>query len=675
MSTYDQVNVSEARPRRRRPTRQVDDGWFTFANVWGSIISAVAIAALVVGIIALAKWSHHDDDDDGLDPFNCDHDKVNDVTFSAQEPDVSNTGWPSWGRDFTSSRYNPHITKINKGNLKHLQGPLIYPTDTNSGVSSTITIDAATGIAYVPDWGTEDFTGIEDAKLYAIDLATATTVWTVDMADIAADPATAVRVSLTHYVNATGGECLTFGDLGTPNLTCVAPVNGTADPACGAYYYGIERSTGELLWRTQVSDQATGIITSSPNVVGQTAYTGLSSTASGLAISDAYPCCDFVGHYYAIDINFGEVILDVPTITGSASANLSGASVWGSAPPVDIETDNVVFGTGNLFNLNDNLTECLAEPGATPYTCIQDGIMSDTLIGVSTTSFSERWINQVQGIDAWNVACILDPQGINCPDPEGPDYDFGSGAVIYTDECGRKYVAAFSKSGILWCFDLRTGSLIWRTYVGTGATIINGWGVAFDGKRLYMADGNSNGKSYRTLDGTVRCDGYWAAVEAFNGGIEWITPAPNSRASGACPAIVADPNLLHVLPFDTLIYEDRGTLQYKGVVSDYPNPEPDAVRDLAVFSRGHGAVIVADGIVWAGAMNGYMYALETHDGEFIEGYRCPEGSIYGSASIASVPHPEDDDDDESDEYLTFGCGYAHNGFGLPGNKVMIYRMD
>lgn len=647
------------------------DGWISWSTIF-SLLTLTALGIAIAGLVVALTHNGHNDDDDGLDPYSCKSYLVNDVVFLKQADVANNKAWPSWSRDYSASRFNPHIYRFDKDNLDDIEGPFIYTTDTNSGVSATIVIDEA-GVAYFPDRGTEDLVdgGTEDAKLYAVDLSTITTVWKKDVADYAADPATYVRVSLTEYTNSTGGANLVFCDQGTPNLTCVADpaLNVTADPACGAYCYGVEKSTAELLWSTQVSDQGSAIVTSSPNVVGQTAYFGLSSSESALAANPFYDCCNFVGHYYALDTNYGAVLFDEVTLEGDAAMNISGAAVWGSNPPYDPATDRVVFGTGNLYSLNDNLTSCLAEVGANPFTCALEGVNMDSVLAVSASNFERRWINKGQGVDAWNVACLFG--GPNCPDPEGPDYDFGAGAVTYTDECGRKYVAAYAKSGILWCFDLVTGEVIWRTYVGTGATIINGWGIAFDGYKLYMSNANGNGRSYRTLDGTVRCDGYWAAVKAFTGELEWLTPAPNSRASGACPPIEADAALEHVLPQSVLTYSERGDgpVYNAEPVSDYPNPSPDPTRDTSTYSRGHGAVIVAADLMWGGAMNGYMYAFDKDSGKILEGLRCPEGSIYGSASIAQIG------DDET-EYLTFGCGYGRPGFGgLPGNKVMIYKLD
>ena len=649
-------------------------GWIS----WSTIFSLATLAALGIAIAALVialqhhngRDGHHDDDDD-----TCSSTKLDYESFF-KRADVANVrSWPSWARDHSSSRFNPHIYRIERKNLGVLEGPFIYTTDGNSGVSSTITIDD-NGIAYFPDRGTESaLTGIDNAKIYAVDLATLATVWKREVSEYSPDLKTYVRVSLSEYTGPSGNANLVFCDQGTRGLNCSTTIVGNTtilpDPACGAYCYGVDKASADLLWSTQMTDQVTGIITSSPNVVGQTAYLGLSSTESSIAADPFYPCCDFVGHYYSLDLNYGEINFDEVTLYGSASQNLSGASVWASAPPYDADTGRVVFGTSNLYNLNDNLTSCLAEPDATPFTCAFDGINMDSVFALSADTFNRRWINKAQGVDAWNVACLFDPKGPNCPDPEGPDYDFGAGAVIYTNECGRKYVTALAKSGILWSYDLITGQVIWRTYVGTGATLINSWGIAFDGEKIYIAHGNTNRKTYRTLDGTIRCDGYWAAVDAFTGEIKWLTPVPNSRASGACPLLTADPALTHVLPQDVLLYSDRGDapIYAPGPVSDQPNPQPDAVRDTSQYSELHGAVIVAADLMWSGAMNGYMYALDISNGYIVEGLRCPEGSIYGSASIAQVG--EDDT-----EYLAFGCGYGNPGFGgLPGNKVMVYKID
>lgn len=642
-----------------------------------------------MGIIAMVQLSKnnvgfkHDDDDN-----ECDKDKVNNYFEDRHAPDVSDRGWSSWGRDYISSRYNPHIHKINKHNLDDLEGPYMYSADTNSGVSATITIDADTGIMYFPDWGNLSTAGVTGAQLYAVNIATRATVWKKAVADIAVDPDTWVRVSLTFYTNSTGGKCLTFGDQGTPSLGCPFNASTPVDPACGAYYYGLQRDNGELLWRLQVSDQPTAVITSSPNVVGAIAYTGVSSRESVLAEDPAYDCCSFKGSALSLDLNNdGSVRFDIETISDAlVTANFSGASVWGSAPPVCTETESVVFGTGNFFSQSQAVADCLDTAGETPYTCLEAGLMPDTVFTTSMYAMDgeildqSKWYQNAQGVDAWNLACLLNPAGPNCPDPTGPDYDFGAGAVIYGNQCGRKFVAALQKSGVLWSWDLRTGGVVWKTYIGPGATLSDSWGIAFNGVRLFMSIGNEEERAYRTLDGTVRCDGFWAAVDAFDGDIEWIRPVPCSRASTACPNIAIDTSLQHIFSDAVLTYQDRGDAPIFDTDAvpceggSKVNPDADPARDIPLYSKCFGAVTVGDDLMWGGSVNGYMYGIDTYDGSIEAALRCPTGSIYGAASLASVKDAPDDDDDDTDEYLAFGCGYSNVSPYLADDKVMVYKV-
>ncbi len=65
-----------------------------------------------------------------------------------------------------------------------------------------------------------------------------------------------------------------------------------------------------------------------------------------------------------------------------------------------------------------------------------------------------RWSHRLWGQDDWNVACLVgfaSGQG-NCPDPQGPDFDFASGVNMFVVKNGRSLrtvLGAGQKSGTL----------------------------------------------------------------------------------------------------------------------------------------------------------------------------------------------------------------------------------
>lgn len=616
----------------------------------------------------------------------CRKDRASELSLKRQFPDVVKKNWPAYGRDFAGTRYNPFVDKISvhsstDGLQSHV---MVCDSGSTSGVSATITYDDE-GVAYYPTWGDLDASKtISNAQIVAKHTENCNNKWLVDVKDIAADPHTAVRSSISLFEDSVGTKAVFFCDLGTPNFTCSSS-NATLNNAqCGAYCYALRRDTGALMWRTQVSSQASAQVTGSPTIVGQTAYFGLSTRSEGLLKSNSYHTYTFYGEAYSMNLNTGELVYAQPTIfsTGNVT-NTTGASVWGSPIPYDVASETVVFGSGNLDTVSANITACMQTNGKDAFSCLPNDVWPDSLMAVRaplsghpTTAMStplamqEKWVFSAQGVDAWNLACESSPKGANCPAVPGSDYDFAAGAIIITNECGEKRVVALQKSGALWSFDLNTGEQNWRTYVGPGNTLDNSWGMAYDGEYFYIGFGNYGRKYYRTLDGTIRCDAFTAAVHAWSGEIAWVTPMPNSRKSGECGTAVADSAMTRWFTTEELLFADRGVLHYASSPAPAgPNPEPDTVRDDSLYSVISGATTVANGVVYVTSWNGYTYLLNAANGEiFAAMQRCEEGSVYGGVTASRYWNGN-----EYVDQIAYGCGYDHVPGPLAGSKVIFYN--
>ena len=88
--------------------------------------------------------------------------------------------------------------------------------------------------------------------------------------------------------------------------------------------------------------------------------------------------------------------------------------------------------------------------------------------------------------DAWTVDCIpFFGDGDLCPDPAGPDFDFGQAPALFTtkDSKGKtiESVGAGQKSGQYWALNPDTGAVGWVTQAGPGGTAGGlQWGSAVD---------------------------------------------------------------------------------------------------------------------------------------------------------------------------------------------------
>jgi polyvinyl alcohol dehydrogenase (cytochrome) len=143
--------------------------------------------------------------------------------------------------------------------------------------------------------------------------------------------------------------------------------------------------------------------------------------------------------------------------------------VWG-APTLDVKRRRLYVTTGNNYS-----------PPATATT--------DSIMALDLDTGAIVWSKQVLPSDVYNSACSTTPVGATCPAGNGPDYDFGSPAILVSTTGGRELLLAGQKSGVVWAFDPdKNGEVMWETRVGQGG--INGgvqWGMASDGEYVYAA--------------------------------------------------------------------------------------------------------------------------------------------------------------------------------------------
>ena len=168
---------------------------------------------------------------------------------------------------------------------------------------------------------------------------------------------------------------------------------------------------------------------------------------------------------------------------------------------------------------------------------------------------------------------------MNCPAPPSPDYDLsGSGPNLLED-----LVVFGQKSGLLWAFDPKDGTLRWSTAVGPGG-IFGGieWGTATDGKRIYVAISNTSHVPTKLINGQTATGRFWNAVDAATGKILWQTADPDGA-------------------------------------SDY------------------GAVSEANGLVSGGSLSGKMFALDAHTGGILWQYTTAGSVIDGPSIVKASP--------------------------------------
>ena len=367
------------------------------------------------------------------------------------------------------------------------------------------------------------------------------------------------------------------------------------DPS-GSYVLGLNASDGSLIWSTALDPDQYSLSTGSPIVYNGIAYIGVSSSEENITNPT------FRGSLVAVSLANGHVIWR----TYFAPSGYTGASVWSSTPVIDAGRSQIYVTTGNNYLVPQSVQACeQAAQGDKKaiVLCQAADNFEDSIVALDLATGKEKWARHCSADDAWIVACTSN--GTGCPDPAGTDYDFGAGANLFTvniDDVPTTVLGAGQKSGIYWAVSPGSGALLWSTVVGPSGME---WGTASDNQRIYVAISNKHHATYRLKpSGLPWNGGSWAALDTATGTILWQ---------------VRDPGFSPIQP------------------SQHAFPL--------------GAVTVANGVVYAASMSGYMYAFDAASGATLWSFLAP-GSVNAAPAVVNGT-------------LYWGTGY-HNFPFAPG---------
>jgi polyvinyl alcohol dehydrogenase (cytochrome) len=374
---------------------------------------------------------------------------------------------------------------------------------TGGDVSATPAVDGDR--VYVPDWA---------GNLYAVDRATGSVAW---------------QRTVSSYTGVLGDKARV-----TPAVAEGKLVLGNQGPfGGGGAVFAVDKDTGDLLWKTQVDSHPAAIITQSATVFDGVVYVGTASQEELLsAVVPGYPCCSFRGAMVALDLDTGALLWK----TYMTPANYPGNAVWGSSPAIDTKRRSVYVATGNNYDAPPEALTCVAA-ATTPeerQACLPADNHFDSILSLDMRTGAIRWATRALDFDAWTVDCIpFIGDGSNCPEPSGPDFDFGQAPALYTVKDGpgkgTELVGAGQKSGQYWALDPDTGAVAWVTLAGPGGTAGGlQWGSAVDGKRVYTQNANSNGIPWGPSGATT---GVWSGLDAATGALVWETRPPHGGST------------------------------------------------------------------------------------------------------------------------------------------------
>ncbi|HEX8781586.1 MAG TPA: PQQ-binding-like beta-propeller repeat protein, partial [Nocardioides sp.] len=368
-------------------------------------------------------------------------------------------------------------------------------------VSATPAVDGSK--VYFPDW---------KGTLYAVDRRTGLEAWKASIPAASGIPGDKARA--------------------TPVISGDKVIVGTQGPfGGGGKLLAFDKNTGDLLWSTQLESHPAAIVTQSAVVFDGRVYVGTSSQEEALAAQAVsggfYPCCSVRGSVLAVDVDTGAILWK----TFMVPDGFSGGAVWGSAPAVDPRRGQLYIATGNNYTIPDEDQACvLAAAGdlALVALCLEPTNYFDSVLALDLATGAVRWATRALPYDAWTVDCLpFFGDGDNCPEPAGPDYDFGQAPALFSLGQGTQVVGAGQKSGQYWALSPDSGEVLWVTQAGPGGTAGGlQWGSAVDGKRVYTANANSNLRPWTLPSGAVVATGVWSGLDAATGAVLWQTAPP-----------------------------------------------------------------------------------------------------------------------------------------------------
>ena len=483
--------------------------------------------------------------------------------------------WNGWGNDPMNSRMqtaaNAGLTanQVPKLALKWAFG---FPNGSSAYAQPAVA-------------GGRVFVGSDNGFVYSLDAATGCVYWSFE-----AKGGVRTAISLGAIKTATGTRYAAyFGDL-------------------KANVFAIDAETGQQLWTARVDTHPFARVTGAPTLHNGRLYVPVSSFEEGSGSNDRYECCTFRGSVVAYDAATGKHLWQTFTVgepkpikknkLGVQQYAPSGVAIW-SSPTIDAKRGVLYVATGNEYSG-------------------EGGPNSDAVIAMDLNTGKIAWSSQVTPKDVYVVGCS--PARENCPEEEGPDFDFGNSAILRDLPGGKSLVVIGQKSGVVWAMDPdNKGALVWQRRVGKGSALGGlEWGSA--------------------ADATV---GYFPVSDMLLG----------QEAAGG----------LHALRLDTgePLWEARP-------------PRADCKDPKNCVQAQSAAITLMPGVVFSGTTTGIMRAYDTKDGRVLWTYDAdrPYTTVNGVAAKGGSfngPGPI-----IAGGMVFMNAGYNYLGFGTGGNVLLAF---
>jgi len=301
-------------------------------------------------------------------------------------------------------------------------------------------------------------------------------------------------------------------------------------------FYALDAANGKPLWKKRIEDNDAARLTGAAVAFDGTVFVPVAGWEENRASDPKYPCCTMRGSVAALRIRDGQQVWKTymtgePKQTGTNKAGVptygpSGAAVW-SAPTLDRKRGVLYVTTGDNYSPPES-------------------DMSDSVVALDVRTGKIKWSRQFTAADIFSGACAAGE--FKC----GPDFDFGSSAML-VESGGKATLVAGQKSGVVYGLDPdRDGEILWQLRVGKGST--NGgvqWGMATDGQNVYAAVSDiarvprkrTDLADLRDRDVDPNAGGGLTAIRLSDGSKSWFAPGhpcetPKPGCSPAQPSAV-----------------------------------------------------------------------------------------------------------------------------------------
>ena len=513
-------------------------------------------------------------------------------------PRADQPRWNGWGVDVAQHRFQPAVMAgLTAGDIPRLKLKWALGYE-----------DANQAYAQPTVFGGRIFVGSVARHVYSLDARTGCIHWKIDT-----ESPVRTAITIGQQTGAANGWAAYFGDQ-----------HGNV--------YAVEASTGKILWKTSLDPHPDVHVTGAPTLAGGRLYVGVSSLEEVSGADAKYECCKFRGSLSALDAPTGKVVWKTYTISeaphpaGKNSRDVqlwgpSGAGIW-SSPTVDLAHHVVYATTGD--NYSDPPTDT-----------------SDAFLAFDIDTGKLVWSSQTTHRDSYNIDCDLPGEKrVNCPQSKGPDFDFGSSAILVDLPSGRRALVAGAKSGVVYAVDPDAqGKLLWQRRIGQGGTLGGvQWGSAADQRNIYVALSDvqrraASAGSHAGRDSVYGVPyeldpkiggGLWA-LNLATGDVVWHTPHPGCAKPGCSPAQSA-------------------------------------------------AVTAIPGAVFSGGVDGHLRAYSASDGRILWDYDTEHDYVTVNGVKASGGSL-----DESGAVIAGGMLYVNSGYffqgSTAGNVLLAFSVD